>query len=153
MENKIKIINNKTYYKEENNEWYGLDKNNKPRKVTNIPLLQKLNTEESIGLGDTIAKITKAIGIEPCESCNRRKQKLNTIFPWMKQDIRQLTEEELYLMQEINSSKIIHNQNIIALFKLYNNIFSLKIERCNCPGLIKRMVGRINQVIAIQQEK
>lgn len=34
------------------------------------------------GLGDTIAKITSAVGIKPCGGCNRRKAMLNKIVPY-----------------------------------------------------------------------
>lgn len=59
----------------------------------------KTNNEESKGLGDTIAKITNATGLdvvaekvakvmgkEDC-GCNRRREKLNELFPYK-------TEEE-----------------------------------------------------------
>ncbi len=36
----------------------------------------------SRGLGDTIAKITSAVGIKPCGGCARRREKLNRIFPY-----------------------------------------------------------------------
>lgn len=45
----------------------------KPRPVT-------LGASE--GLGDTIAKVTKAFGIKPCGRCKKRQQKLNEIFPY-----------------------------------------------------------------------
>jgi hypothetical protein len=32
-------------------------------------------------IGDTIAKFTEAIGIEPCAGCNGRKAVLNDWFP------------------------------------------------------------------------
>lgn len=58
----------------------------------------KTNIEESKGLGDTIAKIThatgldvvaesvaKALGKEDC-GCKRRREKLNELFPYKQQD-------------------------------------------------------------------
>ena len=58
----------------------------------------KTNIEESKGLGDTIAKIThatgldvvadkvaKAMGQEDC-GCNRRREKLNELFPYKTKD-------------------------------------------------------------------
>lgn len=58
----------------------------------------KTNIEESKGLGDTIAKIThatgldvvadkvaKAVGKEDC-GCNRRREKLNEMFPYKKEE-------------------------------------------------------------------
>ena len=36
----------------------------------------------SRGLGDTIAKATKAVGIKPCGGCKRRQRRLNKWFPY-----------------------------------------------------------------------
>lgn len=57
---------------------------------------KNLKTETSQGLGDTVAKITNTFGIdklaekvanvvgkEDC-GCNKRRQKLNDIFPYKK---------------------------------------------------------------------
>lgn len=38
----------------------------------------------SLGLGDTIAKATKAIGIKPCGGCKKRQAKLNKLVPYKK---------------------------------------------------------------------
>lgn len=38
--------------------------------------------EPSAGLGDTIAKATKAIGIKPCGGCKKRQAKLNKLIPY-----------------------------------------------------------------------
>ena len=34
------------------------------------------------GLGDVIANVTTAIGIEPCDGCNRRKDQLNKFYQY-----------------------------------------------------------------------
>jgi len=41
-------------------------------------------TQEQIsrGIGDTIAKLTSAVGIKPCGGCKKRQQKLNKLFPY-----------------------------------------------------------------------
>jgi hypothetical protein len=36
----------------------------------------------SRGVGDTVAKITSAVGIKPCGGCKKRQQKLNEFFPY-----------------------------------------------------------------------
>ncbi len=36
----------------------------------------------SRGLGDTVAKLTKAVGIKPCGGCKERQKKLNEMFPY-----------------------------------------------------------------------
>ena len=40
----------------------------------------------SEGLGDTVEKITKKLGIKTCGGCKRRKKKLNKLFPYKKKD-------------------------------------------------------------------
>ena len=35
--------------------------------------------EQGIGVGDVVAKLTKAFGIKPCSSCDRRRQVLNKL--------------------------------------------------------------------------
>ena len=37
---------------------------------------------KSRGLGDTVAKVTKAFGVKPCGRCKKRQQKLNEMFPY-----------------------------------------------------------------------
>lgn len=41
---------------------------------------------KSKGLGDTIAKVTSAVGIKPCGGCKKRQEKLNKIFPYENKD-------------------------------------------------------------------
>lgn len=36
----------------------------------------------SRGLGDTIAKVTNAIGVKPCAPCKKRQEYLNKIVPY-----------------------------------------------------------------------
>jgi hypothetical protein len=33
------------------------------------------------GVGDVVAKVTKAVGIAPCAPCQKRRQWLNKYFP------------------------------------------------------------------------
>lgn len=42
--------------------------------------------KRSRGLGDTIAKATKAVGIKPCGGCKKRQQYLNRKFPYKQND-------------------------------------------------------------------
>lgn len=37
---------------------------------------------KSKGLGDTIAKVTAALGIQPCGGCKERQKALNKAFPY-----------------------------------------------------------------------
>lgn len=39
----------------------------------------------STGLGDTFAKITKAVGIKPCAGCKKRQAILNKLVPYQEE--------------------------------------------------------------------
>ena len=41
-----------------------------------------LKEKKSKGLGDTVAKVTKAVGLKPCGACKKRQEKLNRLFPY-----------------------------------------------------------------------
>lgn len=101
---------------------------------------------ESSGLGDMIASITTAIGIEPCAACERRKEALNKAFPWLKAS-RDVTEEEIEFIKKITSTHTLNNDDVNNLFRLYNDIFSSKLSRCNCSGLISKMIQRLGVLI------
>ena len=102
--------------------------------------------DSSKGLGDTIAKITTALGIEPCEPCIKRKEALNKMFPYLKKDVRELTEEEVELVDSVLNKTMIDGKTITKLFALYNNLFSTKLEKCSCPGLLKKIIERLTVV-------
>ncbi len=38
--------------------------------------------EVSKGAGDTVAKITRRLGVEPCAGCEERRAKLNQLLPY-----------------------------------------------------------------------
>ena len=58
--------------------------------------LEKSSSEQSVGLGDTVAKITNTLGLDKVAEtvanamgkddcgCNKRRQKLNDLFPYTK---------------------------------------------------------------------
>lgn len=44
-------------------------------------------TAKSRGLGDTVAKITSAVGIKPCGGCKKRQAALNRLVPYRSPDV------------------------------------------------------------------
>ena len=103
-------------------------------------------TLETSGLGDVISNITQALGIEECEPCSRRKAALNKMFPWLKAS-REVTEEELEFIKRITTTNTLKNDDVNRLFSLYNDIFSSKLQRCACPGLIAKMIQRLGVLV------
>ncbi len=47
---------------------------------------------QSRGLGDSVASVTKKFGIKPCAPCQKRREKLNKMFP--KKANRPISETE-----------------------------------------------------------
>ena len=87
------------------------------------------------GVGDAIAAVTSAVGIEPCENCKNRKDFLNVIWPFNKP--KPLTNEQIELLQgEVSDEQYI---------ELYNDLFNRDIKsdcRSNVLIAIKRKVNR-----------
>jgi len=52
-----------------------------------------LTANTSQGLGDTVAKVTRFFGIEPCGGCNQRKELLNRWFPYQSGSSQSLSIE------------------------------------------------------------
>jgi len=49
--------------------------------VTNKPRLRvPLPLQRQVGLGDVVARVTKAAGFKPCASCKRRQAALNRLL-------------------------------------------------------------------------
>lgn len=101
---------------------------------------------KSGGLGDFIATITEAVGIEPCGACDRRKDAFNKAFPWLR-PTREVQDSDIEFMKVIKNSRTIQNDDVNELFRLYNELFKSKLIRCNCPGLVSKMVDRLNTYI------
>jgi hypothetical protein len=50
----------------------------------NWQTLKAIWRKPSTGLGDTIAKLTKTFGIEPCDACERRRKAFNEKIAYRK---------------------------------------------------------------------
>ena len=99
---------------------------------------EKENANKSEGLGDTIAKITKATGIdkavefiagEDC-GCDERQEKLNKIFKYRK--VECLTEDEYATLSKYfdNDTRIYDKFAQKELFTIANRIFKIRIIGC-----------------------
>lgn len=103
------------------------------------------------GLGDTIKSITNAIGIPTCSKCEERRKSLNKMFPWLKADEMQRLqgEDEALLIRIRKTPQAVQNDDVDALFALYNRIYSPQrpIKRCQCPGLLRTVVERLELLL------
>ena len=98
------------------------------------------------GLGDVVATITEAVGIEPCEGCNKRKEKLNQLFPF---GIEEFTEEERnYLGMFFESDKQeLNATDQKQILDIYFRVFRVKpFDPCtNCSGVWKSIINKLRK--------
>tara|TARA_B110000285_G_scaffold203670_1_gene239979 strand:+ start:14920 stop:15336 length:417 start_codon:yes stop_codon:yes gene_type:complete len=114
--------------------------------------------EKSKGAGDTVAKITKATGIdkavkflagEDC-GCDERKDKLNNIFPYYRPNC--LTEDEYnYIGEQIKTATTrIERDDVPKLLKIYNRVFNdnkaaTACDQCFVNGVWAKLKTVYNQ--------
>ncbi len=115
----------------------------------------KANQEkESKGLGDTIAKITKATGIdkavkfiagEDC-GCDKRKDVLNKLFPYRRPNC--LTETEHTTLTEFfkRNPTQVSKSDQLTLLKISNRIFNERKQPSSCGSCVRGMVQRLKKL-------
>ena len=102
---------------------------------------KKNHEAKSEGVGDTVAKITKATGIEKAVKflagedcgCEERKQILNHIFPYQKPLC--FTEDEYnYLSERIGKINQVTVPEQKELLSIYNRVFKDNRELTSCSS-------------------
>lgn len=109
----------------------------------------------SEGLGDDIEKITEKTGIkkavkflygEDC-GCDKRKDKLNKLFPHNKPEC--FTEEEYnwltQFFQRPNKNTVDHKQQQ-RLVDIYNRVLHYRETTSNCSRCVKEIIHRLQKV-------
>lgn len=111
--------------------------------------------KESIGVGDTVEKITKATGIkraveflagEDC-GCDERKSVLNRMFPYQKPNC--LTEDEFnYLSDWFSQSRNkVTSEQQIQLVTIYNRVFNDNAEGTSCGScFVNNVLKKLEKV-------
>lgn len=103
------------------------------------------------GLGDIVAKVTKFVGIVPCEKCKERQAKWNNAFPTRLKP-RELTESELLEWREYQTKRTLRlsNEQRKWLCKIYSEVFRQPYyEPCpNCDAApYLRMIERMDKIV------
>lgn len=96
-------------------------------------------TKRSNGIGDTIEKLTIAIGIQPCEGCAGRKAILNDWFPY--KNVIELTDAQKKLVANI---KDLEDEEVVAI---YNDAFNTNLVIEHYNGGVKLAV--INSLLKL----
>lgn len=113
----------------------------------------KVNQEkDSKGLGDTIAKVTKATGLDKAAKfiagedcgCDERKEALNKLFKYEKPEC--LDEEEFNFIKDwkaLKKSNVSYEEKV-TFFNISNRIFSRKQSaNSSCGACIRKVVDDV----------
>jgi hypothetical protein len=85
------------------------------------------------GLGDAISVVTKAIGIEECEGCKKRKDYLNVNFAFNKP--KPLTDEQKLRVES-------------EPLQVYNEAFNQEVQPEQFTGGVqKAIIKKLNQLL------
>ena len=114
----------------------------------------KVLKKKSKGLGDTIAKVTKATGIDKAVKfiagqdcgCDERKAKLNKLFPYNKPEC--LTETEHNYLKEffkIHKNTITHKEQL-ELLKISNRVLHTKKQVSSCSSCVKALMNELKKL-------
>ena len=110
--------------------------------------------KKSEGLGDTIAKITKATGIdkavkfiagEDC-GCDKRKETLNKMFPYRKPNCLEESEYDVLNAFFKRKTSMLSANEQRELLKISNRIFNEKKQSSSCGSCVNTMVQRLKRL-------
>ena len=110
------------------------------------------NKKQSIGLGDTVEKITEATGIkkvvkflfgEDC-GCDERKEKLNKWKPYI--ECLKYSEYK-YLTEWFKHNKInVSYKERTELIKIYNRVFKKQQKDTSCGSCVRNIINDLKRV-------
>ena len=105
---------------------------------------------KSKGLGDKIAAVTKATGIEKVVKtffgddcgCDERRDRLNKMFPSRK--VEQMNEEQVAFFRDVLQVKYRTHANLgrdigDKFYQLYQDVFGVKKTKTSCSSCNKSM--------------
>lgn len=99
------------------------------------------------GLGDVVATVTDALGIEQCDGCKQRQDKLNKLVPFGTKD---LTEEQKTYLQEffsVEHTELSPTQQK-ELIGIYFDVYQIKpFDPCTgCSGVWKSIIKKLKKL-------
>lgn len=101
------------------------------------------------GLGDAVKAVTNFLGIETCDDCEKRRQKMNDMYSFLRSVRREMTPVEIEIVEQADRTKVILDSRWMT--NLMNDVYGTKYQVCNCPGLYKDILAKL--IIAIEKQK
>ena len=107
-------------------------------------MAKKRIKKEIQGLGDVVAAVTSAVGIEPCLDCKERQFSLNRLFNFkkVKSEMTPIDKEHFTLFLEAKGQRVIDGKRTELNFEDVNYLNGLYlyyfgIDNSNCPTCSK----------------
>ena len=99
------------------------------------------------GLGDVIATITDAVGIEQCEGCKQRQDKLNKLLPFGTKDLTADQKEYLQAFFSVEHDELTPIQQS-ELIGIYFDVYQVKpfVPCTGCSGVWKSIIKKLNKL-------
>ena len=118
-----------------------------------------MSENESKGLGDKIAKLTKATGIdklvhkvvEDC-GCDERQKKLNEMFPGRNVAMEKGDAKRWKDMQPAIERGRLNRAQTRVMYDIYNRTFNAAAKVCNCTGKNASMVKKLQRAYELRCE-
>lgn len=110
----------------------------------------------SKGFGDTVEKITKATGIKKAVDtiaealdtdcgCDKRKKKLNDLFPYLMPEL--LTEDEFNFLDLTFKNETNQIKDPERILEIYNRVFKDKKKMTNCsPCFVNTVYNKLKAI-------
>jgi len=110
----------------------------------------------SKGFGDTVEKITKATGIKKAVDtiaealdtdcgCDKRKKKLNELFPYLMPEL--LTEDEFNFLDLTFNNESNKIKDPDRILQIYNRVFKDKKKMTNCsPCFVNTVYNKLKAI-------
>ena len=110
----------------------------------------------SKGFGDTVEKFTKATGIKKAVDtiaealdtdcgCDKRKKKLNELFPYLMPEL--LTEDEFNFLDLTFKNETNQIKDPERILQIYNRVFKDKKKMTNCsPCFVNTVYNKLKAI-------
>ena len=107
--------------------------------------MAKRKTKKEIqGLGDVVATVTSAVGIEPCQGCEERRFGLNRLFNFkkVKSEMTAIDKEHFRIFLDVKGQRVIDGKRTELNFEdaeFLNGLYSyyFGIDNSNCSSCSK----------------
>lgn len=97
------------------------------------------------GLGDVVASITDAVGINKCEGCEKRRNFLNNLFPFHR--VKPMNEEQESFMKDIIQKIALSKEEWKELYAVFNDTFNTELNYCEgCEGQNKNVLEKLTKL-------